>query len=539
MAVFFFVVGLEVRRDLAVGELTDRRRVVLPLLAGVGGMVVPGAASPRRPRRGRPARGLGRRHRHRHRVPPRRARPGRPARLDPAAGLPADPLGGRRHRRGQHHRRRLLRRHRPPRPARGARRRACSARSAGRGCGGRGPTSWGVVAVGGDRGVGAARLDRGDGRGPAGPRVRAAARTRSRAPRALVRAFRQSPMAEVGRSRATRPDAGGARRTSGSSWCCTPGASYVIVPVFALANAGVDLRGGAARAGAGVAAHLGRLVGLVVGKFVGIGRRAALAVPARAGPPAPGRRAGPGRRAAAALSGIGFTVSLLIVGLAFETRSCATRRRSACSWPRAGRDGLGWVAFRLAAARRGETRPGCPRAGRPVDPDRDHLRGPVGAPLTLVEYGGLRVPVLRPGHRGRPGGARALRGRPALRLPAPAAAGRPPARRAAPPRPPRRPAPRAGSGRCTTGSSATRTSSSRRTSLGDAGRRSAWTSRRSCATSTSSGTPPRVREDVADAEASGARGTPTFFIGERRHTGPHDAQTLIAALEAARVRASG
>jgi Na+/H+ antiporter NhaA len=41
MAVFFFVIGLEVRRDLSVGELTDRRRVVLPVLAGIGGIVVP------------------------------------------------------------------------------------------------------------------------------------------------------------------------------------------------------------------------------------------------------------------------------------------------------------------------------------------------------------------------------------------------------------------------------------------------------------------------------------------------------------------
>src|SRR5690606_21559369 len=39
MAVFFFVVGMEVRRDLAVGELTDRRRVLLPVIAGVGGMI--------------------------------------------------------------------------------------------------------------------------------------------------------------------------------------------------------------------------------------------------------------------------------------------------------------------------------------------------------------------------------------------------------------------------------------------------------------------------------------------------------------------
>jgi hypothetical protein len=37
---------------------------------------------------------------------------------------------------------------------------------------------------------------------------------------------------------------------------------------------------------------------------------------------------------------------------------------------------------------------------------------------------------------------------------------------------------------------------------------------------------------VADAEASGARGTPTFFVGNRRHQGPYDARTLIAELEA-------
>src|SRR5690606_18438869 len=43
MALFFFVIGLEVRRELSVGELTDRRRVTVPLLAGVGGMLLPAA----------------------------------------------------------------------------------------------------------------------------------------------------------------------------------------------------------------------------------------------------------------------------------------------------------------------------------------------------------------------------------------------------------------------------------------------------------------------------------------------------------------
>src|ERR1700736_7026952 len=43
MTFFFFVVGLEARREFDLGELRERRRVALPLLAGLGGMAVPGA----------------------------------------------------------------------------------------------------------------------------------------------------------------------------------------------------------------------------------------------------------------------------------------------------------------------------------------------------------------------------------------------------------------------------------------------------------------------------------------------------------------
>jgi NhaA family Na+:H+ antiporter len=41
MVLFFFVIGLEVKRELAVGELSDRRAAILPLLAALGGMLVP------------------------------------------------------------------------------------------------------------------------------------------------------------------------------------------------------------------------------------------------------------------------------------------------------------------------------------------------------------------------------------------------------------------------------------------------------------------------------------------------------------------
>jgi NhaA family Na+:H+ antiporter len=41
MAIFFFVVGLEIKRELVVGDLADRRSATLPAIAALGGMVVP------------------------------------------------------------------------------------------------------------------------------------------------------------------------------------------------------------------------------------------------------------------------------------------------------------------------------------------------------------------------------------------------------------------------------------------------------------------------------------------------------------------
>src|SRR5947209_4542614 len=41
MTFFFFVIGLEARREFDMGDLRERRRVVLPIAAGIGGMLVP------------------------------------------------------------------------------------------------------------------------------------------------------------------------------------------------------------------------------------------------------------------------------------------------------------------------------------------------------------------------------------------------------------------------------------------------------------------------------------------------------------------
>jgi NhaA family Na+:H+ antiporter len=41
MAIFFFVVGLEIKREIVVGDLNDRKQAALPAIAALGGMVVP------------------------------------------------------------------------------------------------------------------------------------------------------------------------------------------------------------------------------------------------------------------------------------------------------------------------------------------------------------------------------------------------------------------------------------------------------------------------------------------------------------------
>ena len=41
MAVFFFLVGLELKREVLEGELSDIRKIILPGLGAIGGMVVP------------------------------------------------------------------------------------------------------------------------------------------------------------------------------------------------------------------------------------------------------------------------------------------------------------------------------------------------------------------------------------------------------------------------------------------------------------------------------------------------------------------
>jgi NhaA family Na+:H+ antiporter len=95
-----------------------------------------------------------------------------------------------------------------------------------------------------------------------------------------------------------------------------PWTSFLVVPLFALANAGVDLGGGVLRDALSSRVTLGVVVGLVVGKTVGISAAVAVAVRLRLGRLPSGVRA---RQivGVAAVAGIGFTVSLFIAELSF------------------------------------------------------------------------------------------------------------------------------------------------------------------------------------------------------------------------------
>jgi NhaA family Na+:H+ antiporter len=96
-----------------------------------------------------------------------------------------------------------------------------------------------------------------------------------------------------------------------------PWTSYVIVPLFALANAGVAISAEGLGNAASSPVTLGVTVGLVIGKLVGVAGAIALALHLRIGrlPDGITTRHIVGM---AAIAGIGFTVSIFVTGLAFD-----------------------------------------------------------------------------------------------------------------------------------------------------------------------------------------------------------------------------
>ncbi len=102
-----------------------------------------------------------------------------------------------------------------------------------------------------------------------------------------------------------------------------PVSAYAVLPVFALANAGVDLRGGVLGDAVTSTAGLGIAAGLVVGKPLGILVAAFLAVRLGLGR-LPDRTSWLMLAGLGAVAGIGLTVSLFIAGLSFPESQSLT-----------------------------------------------------------------------------------------------------------------------------------------------------------------------------------------------------------------------
>jgi Na+/H+ antiporter NhaA len=319
-----------------------------------------------------------------------------------------------------------------------------------------------------------------------------------------------------------------------------PWTSYLIVPLFALANAGIAIDGAFLKRAFSSPVTLGIVFGYVAGKPLGILGASWLVTRLSRGrlrPPVGWVAVAGG----GTIAGIGFTVALLVATLAFDGMQLEEAKLGILT-AALGASLITFLLFRATAL--------LPRNLRihallgtaepildlyiEVDPERDHIRGPMRAPVTIVEYGdfecpycGMAEPVVRELLADFGDVRYVWRHLPLNDVHANAQLAAEAAEAAAAQgvfwemhdlllahQDALRPRDLIGYAE-RLGLDAERFMNDLREHAGAA----------------------RVADDVDSADLSGVSGTPTFFVNGRRHHGAYDVETLSSAVRAARARA--
>jgi Na+/H+ antiporter NhaA len=211
------------------------------------------------------------------------------------------------------------------------------------------------------------------------------------------RLFREQPTPELARrARASLEAAISPNERLAATW--HPWTSFVIVPLFGLSNAGVPLNPSFLGHAFTSRLTLGVLFAYVVGKPLGIGLAIWLITMATQG-----RLRAPvgwgSVLAGGSAAGTAFTLSLLIATLAFPRSRLAEAKVGVLATLILA-PGLSWLVFRgidrMPPAKRVRALLGTSAAildlVEPVDPKRDHIRGPIEGSVTVVEYGDFECP---------------------------------------------------------------------------------------------------------------------------------------------------
>jgi Na+/H+ antiporter NhaA len=177
-----------------------------------------------------------------------------------------------------------------------------------------------------------------------------------------------------------------------------PWTSFVIVPLFALANGGIVLTVDSLRAAFTSPLTWGIVLAFVVGKPLGVvaGSWIVTRLSGHRLRPSVGWAAVLG---AGTVSGVGFTISLLIAVIAFDGAALEQAKIGIIAAAIVA-SLLTWVVFRVTALlptrRRARALLGDVAdlidLVEPVDVERDHIRGPQQSPVTVVEYGDFECP---------------------------------------------------------------------------------------------------------------------------------------------------